>query len=32
MTPCKIVNDTEIVRRLILTNILVSENRINQYL
>ena len=32
MTPYKTENDTEIVRRLISTNISVSENRIKQYL
>ena len=32
MTSCKTENNTEIVRRLISTNIPVSENRINQYL
>ena len=32
MTPCNTENNTEIVRRLISTNIPVSENRINKYL
>ena len=32
MTPYKTEINTEIVRRLILTNIPVSENKINQYL
>ena len=32
MTVYKTENHTEIVRRLILTNIPVSENRINRYL
>ena len=32
MTPYKSENNTETVRRLISTNIPVSENRINRYL
>ena len=32
MTPYKTENDTDIVRRLISTNISVSENRLNQCL
>ena len=32
MTPYKTEDNTEIVRRLVSTNISVSENRLNQYL
>ena len=32
MTPYKNENNTEIVRRIISTNISVSENRLDQYL